>query len=83
VITKDGFTRRDGKLDLSGGPGTRYQGKNDRPDDKAAVEKRTVTRTAGFPIVGLGASAGGVEALVEFFNQMRPDAGIGLASSQP
>lgn len=42
----------------------------------AAVEKRTVTRRAGFPIVGLGATAGGVEALVEFFSQMRPDAGI-------
>ena len=30
----------------------------------------------GFPIVGLGASAGGLEALEEFFRRMPPDAGM-------
>jgi len=29
-----------------------------------------------FPIVGLGASAGGLEALEEFFKQMPPDGGM-------
>jgi len=32
----------------------------------------------GFPIVGLGASAGGLEALEAFLTHMPPDSGIGL-----
>jgi len=35
-----------------------------------------VEQSAGFPIVGLGASAGGLEALETFFKAMPPDAGI-------
>ncbi|HSF10114.1 MAG TPA: chemotaxis protein CheB, partial [Nitrospirales bacterium] len=31
---------------------------------------------AGFPIVGIGASAGGLEAFEEFFTQMPPDSGL-------
>lgn len=30
----------------------------------------------GFPIVGIGASAGGLEAFEEFFTQMHPDSGL-------
>ncbi len=36
------------------------------------------TREAGFPIVGIGASAGGVEALEAFFRGLPPDAGCGF-----
>ena len=40
-----------------------------------AVQSRIVP---GFPIVGIGASAGGLEALETFFKSMPPDAGIGF-----
>ncbi|HEX6810401.1 MAG TPA: chemotaxis protein CheB [Planctomycetota bacterium] len=36
------------------------------------------TRGGPFPIVGLGASAGGLEALEEFFSRMPKDAGVGF-----
>ncbi|MBS0149660.1 MAG: PAS domain-containing protein [Nitrospira sp.] len=40
---------------------------------------------AGFPIVGIGASAGGLEALEEFFRHMSPDSGMAfvVVSHQP
>ncbi|MBA3614263.1 MAG: hypothetical protein H0W49_15405, partial [Nitrospirales bacterium] len=31
---------------------------------------------SGFPIVGIGASAGGLEAFEEFFTQMSPNSGL-------
>jgi two-component system, chemotaxis family, CheB/CheR fusion protein len=42
---------------------------------KRAVQSGIVP---GFPIVGIGASAGGLEALETFFKAMPPDAGIGF-----
>lgn len=33
-------------------------------------------RTTGFPIVGIGASAGGLEAFEAFFHHMQPDSGL-------
>ena len=39
-------------------------------------------KTGGFPIVGLGASAGGLEALEAFFSHMPPDSGIGFVIIQ-
>ena len=35
-----------------------------------------VTKDGGFPFVGLGASAGGLEAFQQFFNAMPPDSGM-------
>ncbi|AHF94632.1 hypothetical protein OPIT5_22370 [Opitutaceae bacterium TAV5] len=35
-----------------------------------------------FPIVGIGASAGGLEALVQFFEQVPPDCGMAFAVVQ-
>jgi chemotaxis response regulator CheB len=79
-----GFPRKKvpvGQANGSGAGAPENEAKAER--NLAAVEKRTVARKAGLPIVGLGASAGGVEALVEFFNQMRPDAGIALRTRIP
>ena len=33
---------------------------------------------ADFPIVGIGSSAGGLEALEKLFDAMPPDAGVGV-----
>ena len=58
---------------------------------KAAVKKEPAKQTKGagppkktssFPIVGLGASAGGLEALEVFFSHMPPDSGIGFVIIQ-
>ena len=65
---------------------------------KAAVKKTPVKQTKGaarakratsnpketndFPIVGLGASAGGLEALEAFFSHMPPDSGIAFVVIQ-
>ena len=43
-----------------------------------ANQSLTTKHTADFPIVGIGASAGGLEALERFFKAMPVDAGIGF-----
>ena len=51
----------------------------------AAGVKRTTIKpkeTEDFPVVGLGASAGGLEALEIFFTHMPPDSGIGFVIIQ-
>ena len=40
--------------------------------DSKGEEKRNTS----FPIVGIGASAGGLEAFEQFFSQVPPDSGI-------
>jgi two-component system CheB/CheR fusion protein len=40
------------------------------------VFAKPVIHTQGFPIVGMGASAGGLEAFEQFFSQMPPDNGM-------
>jgi two-component system, chemotaxis family, CheB/CheR fusion protein len=45
----------------------------------AADEKKTAS---GFPVVGIGASAGGLEALETFFTHMPPEAGIAFVIVQ-
>ena len=54
--------------------------KKKAPVKKAPVKKAPVKKAAGptpgFPIVGIGASAGGLEALETFFKAMPHDAGI-------
>jgi len=46
-------------------------------DDKRQPEADAVTPAGtGFPIVGLGASAGGLEAFNSFFDNMPPDSGM-------
>ncbi|GBC60580.1 chemotaxis protein CheR [Desulfonema ishimotonii] len=53
---------------------------------QAIVRTKKVTdkpkKTDGFPIVGLGASAGGLEALEIFFSHMPADSGIGFVIIQ-
>ncbi|MDQ7786166.1 MAG: chemotaxis protein CheB [Thermodesulfovibrionales bacterium] len=44
-----------------------------------AIEKKP---SSGFPVVGIGASAGGLEALEKFFTHMPPDAGIAFVIIQ-
>ena len=50
----------------------------------AGAKKTTIKpkQTDDFPIVGLGASAGGLEALETFFIHMPPDSGIGFVIIQ-
>src|SRR5690349_5937994 len=36
----------------------------------------------GFPVVGIGASAGGLEAAIDFFTAMRPDSGMAFVLVQ-
>jgi two-component system CheB/CheR fusion protein len=43
---------------------------------------KTSTKRAGFPIVGLGASAGGLETLEAFFSRMPPDANMAFVIIQ-
>jgi two-component system CheB/CheR fusion protein len=58
-------------------------GAADRPADKAlgsvAFEVRAVF---DFPVVGIGASAGGVEAFSTFFDRMPPDSGMAFVLVQ-
>jgi two-component system CheB/CheR fusion protein len=43
---------------------------------KAIREKKEPGRESGFPIIGMGASAGGLEAFEQFFSAMPPESGI-------
>ena len=58
----------------SGGP-ARSRSATTEPN---APESPATTRSPGFPIVGIGASAGGLETLGAFFDAMPVDAGIGF-----
>ena len=53
--------------------------KSKAPAVEYAKEKKPVS---GFPIVGIGASAGGLEALELFFTHMPPEAGIAFVIIQ-
>src|SRR5712664_3533124 len=46
------------------------------PAAPAAEAEAQITGAAGFPIVGLGASAGGLEAFEQFFRKAPPDSGM-------
>jgi len=46
--------------------------------ERAKARKRLKHQGNRFPIVGVGASAGGLEALQEFFSKMPPDTGMGF-----
>src|SRR4051812_40001745 len=52
-------------------------------DDRQAmpVDQEQPPRLA-FPVVGIGASAGGLEAVTEFITAMRPDSGIAFVFIQ-
>jgi len=43
---------------------------------KPLVPVKTEKRVTGFPIIGMGASAGGLEAFEQFFRAMPPDSGM-------
>ena len=47
----------------------------------AARKKRAITKTV-FPVIGLGASAGGLEAFGKFFSQMPDDTGMAFVLIQ-
>lgn len=48
------------------------------PVDTGAGEPTPMPPKAGFPIVGIGASAGGLEAFEQFFRSVAPDCGMGF-----
>jgi len=60
--------------------------KKSAPDNAAPVEKDEVSKTGTlkdeFPIVGIGASAGGLETLQAFFDNMPADADIAFVIIQ-
>lgn len=58
-----------------GGDGPRDEGSSDARDPAAAAAKAG-RGTGPTPIVGLGASAGGLRALEEFFSNMPADSGV-------
>ncbi|WPH22495.1 CheR family methyltransferase [Variovorax paradoxus] len=49
---------------------------NPPPSSAAAGEGEPAHSALGFPVVGIGASAGGLEALIRFFENTPPDAGM-------
>ena len=46
------------------------------PPSPAADERKLTPSSLSFPVIGIGASAGGLEALIRFFEQMPADAGM-------
>ena len=59
--------------------------KTDKPVKKAPKKKKAPAirkKPTGFPIVGMGASAGGLEALEAFFTHMPPDKNIAFVIIQ-
>ncbi len=50
--------------------------KIDTPQDSAAGQSDPASPSLDFPVVGIGASAGGIQALLRFFEQMPRDAGM-------
>ncbi len=57
---------------------------NDQPEeikDSAAPEAAPIAK-ADFPVVGLGASAGGLEAFAAFFTNLPPDTGMAFVLVQ-
>ena len=47
-----------------------------RPRPRAAPQRAELPDTTGFPVVGIGASAGGLDAFQKFFDAMPPDSGM-------
>ncbi|MFH2044180.1 MAG: chemotaxis protein CheB [Pseudomonadota bacterium] len=57
--------------------------KKDQPKDKTKVkQKKKPKKSISFPIVGIGASAGGLETLNAFFSIMPPDSNISFVVIQ-
>src|SRR5215831_4182422 len=55
----------------------RARSKRDKPGESPKLQERTLARTGtDFPVVGIGASAGGLEALEELFDNMPPETGM-------
>jgi two-component system CheB/CheR fusion protein len=53
-----------------------------QPDRLAEAADADQAPRLPFPVVGMGASAGGLEAYTEFFNAMRPDSGMAFVLIQ-
>src|SRR5215470_2018819 len=53
-----------------------------RASARAEAPQETEKKGAGFPVVGIGASAGGLEALKQFFSAMSPDSGAAFVLIQ-
>lgn len=52
------------------------------PPEKARKRTTKAAASTNFPIVGMGASAGGLEAFQQFFNSMPPDSGMAFVLIQ-
>ena len=46
------------------------------------LTKRTISMEPGFPIIGIGASAGGLEALEQFFQNIPKECGMAFVVIQ-
>jgi two-component system CheB/CheR fusion protein len=63
----------DGHAEIDDGTGPQPLAEHDRQAQPVDVEEPP---RLGFPVVGIGASAGGLESIMEFFSAMRPDSGM-------
>ncbi len=52
------------------------------PSSDVSKTKASVSKAATFPVVGIGASAGGLEALEQFFVNMPPNSGMAFVVVQ-
>jgi two-component system CheB/CheR fusion protein len=57
-------------------------GKKSQAQNKKTGARQTATQRGAFPIIALGASAGGLEAFEQFFTQMPPDSGMAFVLVQ-
>ncbi|MEJ2716393.1 MAG: chemotaxis protein CheB, partial [Deltaproteobacteria bacterium] len=75
------------------GPGTRKKATTARKKSTSSKKPKAPAASAGrqkagkasgsdFPIVGIGASAGGLEAFEQFFTYMPPDSGMAFVLVQ-
>ena len=56
--------------------------KTERTEEKEEAAPETEPDTKSFPIVGIGASAGGLEAFTQFFKNMPPNSGVAFVLIQ-
>ena len=83
--TKKQSTTTRHKSDKKSGTASKTKGRKDRVETRERIgvskltgkkEWATTTGESGFPVVGIGASAGGLEALRELFSNMPADTGM-------
>ena len=77
MVTKKSSTRKDiTKKNKPVATGKPITPQNPKPKPAQESQPSPKPHTTGFPIVGIGASAGGLEAFEQFFRKVPPDSGM-------